>query len=83
MLATLFTGSAWDVSNSTPCVDNQCESLWRRSNPESRGVIPVEEEIVMESHASVWSRSIGFLEVTSRCHIAGDPGGVRRRGEKR
>lgn len=82
MFATLFTGRAWNICNGAPCVNNECKSLRWRTYPQSRSVIPVEKEIIMESHTSVWTRSIGFLEVTPGYLIAGDPGGVRRRGEK-
>lgn len=40
VLAALFTRGTRNISNGTPCIHNQCESLRRCTDPQPRRVIP-------------------------------------------
>lgn len=53
MLAALFTSRARNISNSTSGINYKSKSLRRSPDPKPSRVIPVEEEIVVERHASV------------------------------
>lgn len=53
MLAALFTSRAGNISNSTAGINYKSESLRRRPDPQPSRVVSVEEEIVVERHASV------------------------------
>lgn len=67
MVATVLASSARHIGNSTPRINNKRKSLRWRPDPEPRRVIPVEEEIVIEAHASVRvGIRVGSLEVPTR-----------------
>lgn len=67
MVATVLAGSARHIGNSTPRINNKRKSLRWSPDPEPRRVIPVEEEIVIEAHASIRvGVRVGSLEVPTR-----------------
>lgn len=76
MTATLVAGGARHVSDSTSSVDDQREFLRRRPNPKPRSIVPVEEEIVVQRHASIGA--LRSLEVSAR---GGEGPGSVGRGE--
>lgn len=63
MSTTLFASGARNVSNSTSGIHYKRKLLRRGPDPKPRSVIPVEKEIVVESHASVW---MGRVRVRSQ-----------------
>lgn len=53
MFATLIASGTGDVGDRASSIHNEGKLLRRRSDPEPRRVISVEEEVVEEAHASV------------------------------
>lgn len=67
MSATHFARSARHIGDSAPSIHNKRKSLRRRSDPKPRRIVPIAEEIVVESHAGVGAvEGLGPLEESTR-----------------
>lgn len=66
MLATLFASGARNIRNSAPSINDKRKHLRRCTDPKPRRVIPVEEEIVVKTHACVRvAFGLGSMELAS------------------